>query len=293
MKKAWALETTQLHTQSNMQQNAPDRESVRGKLAEVQTILGLHEDEPTQQPESRESLNSEASTQIKSLEAALTNIPTGSQFDVARETITAQIVELKRSITKSKPIGTRLETCKAACARSLKRRDTCAEACELAAAALNQAENEYQQLCSDLAGIEREMAMTVSSTTHTDCIEGLATSLGQVLSDMKSSHNIPVEILQQTETHMTSLMAGVRAIALATAPSTGTASHSHQGANTNAERATSVPRSGIRRSNSDGNLAVSPSVVRPMQRLRTKTPPDQVFRAPGPPPPPDPPMGSA
>ena len=48
-------------------------------------------------------------------------------------------------------------------------------------------------------------------------IEDLASSLTKVISDMRASAGVPVEVVSEAEEHMRKLMAGVRAIAVAAA----------------------------------------------------------------------------
>ena len=88
---------------------------------------------------------------------------------------------------------------------------------ELASQALDVADQELREAQEKLQILEAEMASSEPPQQSINSIEDLASSLTKVISDMRTSAVVPVEVVSEAEDHMRKLMAGVRAIAIAAA----------------------------------------------------------------------------
>ena len=160
----------------------------------------------------------ETSAQITALEGALAQVPAGAMFENTRTVMQGQIALLKASISKSKPIGLRLESCRAAVARAAKRKEEAEAAVVAAVFAESKATAEHAQYVNDLAELERELSSSVGASVQpADCVQNMASALQRVVGEMKSSPLVPLELVKQAEQQMETLLSGVKQIsALAT-----------------------------------------------------------------------------
>ena len=152
---------------------------------------------------------------IKSLMAAMAQLPEEEAFVETRAHMQKQIDAHKRAITKINPLGAQLDGCKAALERSIQRRQQAQEALEQAQANVAKAEEEQVALAEELSMLEAQVAThgTEHEDVRSNCIEKLAMSLQTVLSEMASGAVVPPELLAATEAQMASLLGGVRQIA--------------------------------------------------------------------------------
>ena len=174
----------------------------------------------------------EASAQIKSLEQSLSFIPDGQHMDATRSTIVAQIDFLKKSISRSRPLGARLDSSRAALARAQKRIDDCDSACIKAAEAKRLAHVDHEKVTAELLELETTVAQSPPVTTgnHQDSITSMTSSLTKVLADMKASPVVPSTIIAEAECQMKLLVEGISAIsALAQQAHTAAAQNTSMG----------------------------------------------------------------
>ena len=170
---------------------------------------------------------------IKALESALAQVPEGDTFAATRSTISAQIADLKKSITRSKPMGAQLDSCRAAIERAMKRKQCALEAAEKAHKDLQEAENQIEQLQEDLVQLEAQVAShhaqehAHQNVAQVDSIQGTANALQKVLNEMQTSPTVPQESVAEAGLSMTSLMKGIQSIAVA-AQQAATAQNQHQ-----------------------------------------------------------------
>ena len=160
----------------------------------------------------------QVSQSIKALESALAQILAGDAFNASRSALNSQITELKRSITRSKPVGVQLDSCRAAISRAEKRRQIALDAITKAQVDLQEADVQIGDLQKDLADLEANVlsqpSCDSSAAAHVDSIQGMASALQKVLGEMQLSGAVPSETVSQAEQYMKSLMAGVQAIAV-------------------------------------------------------------------------------
>ena len=150
----------------------------------------------------------ETSTQIKALEAALAQLPTGEIFEESRTSIKASLTALKSSVSKSKPLGLRLESCRAAVARATKRSAMAAEAVTTAVTEAKTTDEELAKFRRDLSDLENEMTAAVGGNS----VQSMTTALERVVGEMRSSPLVPANLVQQAEQQMMLLVEGVKQI---------------------------------------------------------------------------------
>jgi hypothetical protein len=124
-----------------------------------------------------------------------------------------QISTLKASISKSKPIGLRLESCRAAVARATKRNLVASEAVAAAIAEEKVTKEELLKFSKDLAELESELTISVGRLSPTgNSVQNMTTALERVVGEMRSSPLVPANLVQQAEQQVKMLMEGVKQI---------------------------------------------------------------------------------
>jgi hypothetical protein len=166
------------------------------------------------QPSEPKSLNAqETSAQIKALEAALLLMPVGPLFESSRNGMRDHVAALKASISKSKPIGLRLESCRAAVNRAAKRKEAASEAVAAALMEEKTTSDELVKFSTDLAELEAELSASVGIPPQSgDCVTNMTCALERVVGEMRSSPLVPAALLYQAELQMTALLEGVKQI---------------------------------------------------------------------------------
>ena len=153
------------------------------------------------------------SAQIKSLESALALIPPGELFETSRSAMRGQIASLKMSMTKAKPLGVRLENCKAAVLRAARRKEEATAAVAAAVAAEKLAVQEHAQYLTELTSLETELSASVGSGAQpADCVQNMSAALQRVVGEMKDSPLVPPDLIKQAEAQMALLLDGVKHI---------------------------------------------------------------------------------
>ena len=109
---------------------------------------------------------------IRCLEAALAALPPPTSFDddcykIPRDELVKQIGALKRQIIDAKPIGARIDGCRAALARAMKRRDSGHDALQAAQAVVTATDIEVATLEIDLQTLEFELQASTEAEPET------------------------------------------------------------------------------------------------------------------------------
>jgi hypothetical protein len=176
----------------------------------------LHAQAQTSEPTTTTTISAqETSAQIKSLEAALLLVPMGPLFEDSRNGMRDHVTALKASISKSKPLGLRLESCRAAVTRAAKRKEAASEAVLAAVKEEKATIDELAKFSLDLASLESELAASVglSPPPQTgDCVTNMTCALERVVEEMRASPLVPANILYQAELQMATLLEGVKQI---------------------------------------------------------------------------------
>jgi hypothetical protein len=155
----------------------------------------------------------ETSAQIKALESALLLVPDGPLFENSRTVMRDQVTTLKASISKSKPIGLRLESCRAAVTRATKRKEAATEAVAAAIAEEKATTDELAKFSADLSILESELSVSVGGLPQSgDCVQNMTTALERVVGEMRSSPLVPANLVYQAELQMATLLEGVKQI---------------------------------------------------------------------------------
>ena len=113
------------------------------------------------------------------LEAALAALPPPTSFDddcykIPRNELVKQIAALKMQMIDAKPIGARIDGCRAALARAMKRRDSGHEALRAAQAVVTAADIGVATLAIDLQTFEIELQSSTETEPETDEFSSLS-----------------------------------------------------------------------------------------------------------------------
>ena len=111
-------------------------------------------------------------SRIRCLEAALAALPPPTSLDddcykIPRDELMKQIAALKRQMIDAKPIGARIDGCRAALTRAMKRRDSGHEALHAAQAVVTAADIEVATLEIDLQTLEVELQSSTEAEPET------------------------------------------------------------------------------------------------------------------------------
>eukprot|EP00973_Karenia_brevis_P059971 8346016-Karenia_brevis.AAC.1 len=118
-------------------------------------------------------------------------LPQSSAYDGMREDITNKIQGLKESLIHSKPIGARVDACRALVARCQARRDQAQQALSLAQQVMKEADKELADANAKMASIEAELA----SADEPNSLESMATSMTKVLEEMEQGGVVPATMI--------------------------------------------------------------------------------------------------
>ena len=140
----------------------------------------------------------ELQSRIRSLESALSQLPVDGTCADIHGRISADIDAAKRLITEMKPIGARLDACRAALDRSRARKESAELAVMAAQAALASADNEAAHLMREVASLELELKSQPqdcpASPAPPDSVTQLRDGMAKVLDEM--AHGIvPPDII--------------------------------------------------------------------------------------------------
>ena len=111
----------------------------------------------------------------------------------------------------TKPIGARVDSCRAWAARC-KRRDQALEVFRLTSASLEKADEEVAQSARELAVLEEELARVQygpAAEAPAAVAMELARCINKTLGDMKKFHNVPQDHVNEMETSVKNLVEGV------------------------------------------------------------------------------------
>jgi hypothetical protein len=161
-------------------------------------------------------VRAKASVNLKSIMAALEALPLSDEFAPERVMLGAKAEEAKAKIRDAKPIGARIDGCKAAITRAQHRLEQSTAQWDEAKINMQQASQELVQFKQDLAGLELSVASEQQDLRQVpSSVEQLADSLTKVLKEMTSSPAVPRQLIDETTQHMHHLYAGIQKIAAA------------------------------------------------------------------------------
>ena len=203
------------------------------------------------------------SSEIKGLEQTLRTIPNGLHFDDLRGNIKAQIQELKREITKSRPLGAQVDTCKSAMDRAERRKSEALDAMAAAKLQIEEADAEITRLQEELKDLQSMVQAHPSAHADAedggDCMEVMVSAMQRVMEEMRSSGRVAPQLIAQAEKDAEKLTNGIGAIA-ALARTAAPAVHARAHARTGGPQAPS------------GGRASPPAGARPTRRPPRRTP---------------------
>ena len=129
--------------------------------------------------------------QIKAVEAALSVLPDVPSLAAARAPLLLQQEALKRAITQQRPLGSQLDSCRAAVERAEKRRGECQAAHAKAGQALDQANLDLAKKQSELQTLERAVA---AATRPRSSLEELTEAVSKVWMELQASTVVPASV---------------------------------------------------------------------------------------------------
>ena len=161
---------------------------------------------------------------IRSLSAAVAQLPATEEHDQTRHSLNERIAEHKRAIVALKPFGAQLDGCRAALLRAEARKAKAIQARNDADLAIATAASEIDRLSADLASLEAQVALPEGSdaTSAADCVDKLTASLRTVVDEMAASCHVRPDLVSETKAQMTNLLTGIKAIAAAAQASAAT-----------------------------------------------------------------------
>ena len=142
---------------------------------------------------------------IKGVDAALLALPCTPDLEGVRSELTKQKEQLKKKIIQMRPLGSQLDTCKAAVERAAKRKAECCKALEAAQHATRVAETDLSANTAELAELEVAVA-SEGASQQPSSLTILTSALSRVMSELKSSPVVPQNITENAEMQMTKLM---------------------------------------------------------------------------------------
>ena len=149
---------------------------------------------------------------IKALQAALDLLPDVTDNAELRSSLATKIAGKKAAIIACKPLGARIDGCRGALERAQTRKANAMRSLSEAQAAIEQSDLEVAHLALQLQQLESEVATHAEPSEQANSIEGMASALSRVLTEMKSSPMVVPETWRETEVHMTNLKKGIRTI---------------------------------------------------------------------------------
>jgi len=149
---------------------------------------------------------------IRSVDAALQVLPLTPAMDAARAELLRQKEHLKKRIIQSRPLGSQLDSCRAALDRAIKRRSDCVAAVEAAQMRMRRADEDVAGKRAELAELEAAVAVE-SGTKQPSSLTQLTVALSRVMAELKASPVVPQSITESAEVQMTKLMSDLLLVA--------------------------------------------------------------------------------
>ena len=204
-------------------------------------------------------------------------MPSNAEFATLRSQMEQRIVELKRTITQSKPLNAQLAAALGAQQRALAKCEECEAEYAAARERLEVARTKKTQIDAEVARLQ-QCVVAQSSQTHGDSIQSLTSSLTRVLDDMSTSVHVPVNFVDDTKRAMQELLSGINFVA-AQARQAAAAAEPQAASARQPKRSASWHDSPPRvDAATRGRAADIASLTAAARRLRGKTPPPNVNR---------------
>ena len=154
--------------------------------------------------------------ELKTVQAALTSLPDSPQLEDVRNQLLEKEIGLKRKISLTRPLASRLDTCIAAVERSKKRLVQASEAEECARQQWENACKMKEEAAQDLAAKEGDLAsirdkaietgtVLQSSQRGNNSLEELETNMMSILEEMQAGARAPRDKIAEALTLMSSL----------------------------------------------------------------------------------------
>ena len=188
--------------------NPQQQESTSG------TAYPCHMETDTESGISTGSNRASLVARIKEIDIALSALPDKDDFKEARQHLTLQKETVKKQIIEAKPMGARMDGCKAALERAVKRRHQAVEALEAAKAAVMEADRHVTSKEAELKQLEAEARASVLSEERPKgtCLDELENSMTKVLQEMEGSGHVQEMHLKEAYGSMSKLFVGLKGI---------------------------------------------------------------------------------
>ena len=150
-------------------------------------------------------------TQLQQVEASLAALPDTAVTQDLRAPLVAKHAELKGKLSATKPLGVRLDGCRAALARARSRLVTAEETVRAAHQARDEAAEQVQQFEAELRDLET-VIQPQQSESNSNSIGRLQSGLEQVVNEMAASPHTSQQEVQSVMAQMTGLFRQVSEI---------------------------------------------------------------------------------
>ena len=135
------------------------------------------------------------SAHIKTLESTLATLPITPQFAEHRVALEEEILLAKKRIMLLKPVGARIDECRQALGRAVKRQLEAQETLRLAAVTLEKANTEGTTLAEDLSQLEAAVASEPISQSPENSLQQLRSGMEAVPTDMESAGSLAGDLV--------------------------------------------------------------------------------------------------
>ena len=126
-----------------------------------------------------------------------------------KKILSDQINQLKVDITKLRPMGARIDGCRAALLRATARRDKAQNAFAEAQQTLIEAEMHVAMKEKELHALTEESMKSQPAQANSTCLQDLQSGMQRVVQEMQAAGTIPQEYITKATAEMESLFSGL------------------------------------------------------------------------------------
>lgn len=164
------------------------------------------------QPAGMQPERQEIQAQLQQVEASLAHLPEGAEWTAVRQPLLDRHAALRARLVSARPLGARIDGCRAALERSRSRQQAASDAVDAATAARQTAHSQTTSLEAELHELEEQVAAYSRATEGGNCITRLQGDMARIISEMGSSQVVTQQEVQEVLAQMASLFQSVTAI---------------------------------------------------------------------------------
>ena len=141
-------------------------------------------------PDAANGTRAESQATIKSLGSAMAALGVGEATRELRDSMTAQVVALKRQLQVQKPMGQRLDNARAAQARAAKRLEQASLALNIAQDTVQIASGDYSKISAEVLELEASIGGESATACVGDSMAGLKENLSSALAQLATMEGV-------------------------------------------------------------------------------------------------------